>query len=162
MILEVLMETVIPLMMASIIDNGVEKGDIHRIYVMGGLMIVTACVSLLQVWWGKIRCESLYRFCPQLKKGNVWKYPDILFLQYWQSPAPQNVSTRLTTDVTNIQMAYQMILGMCASGRTDHSGLCHDHGFLSMQNLPVSTICGRGSCGIILAFITVRAHKYFT
>lgn len=46
MILEVLMETVIPLMMASIIDNGVEKGDIHHIYVMGGLMIVTACVSL--------------------------------------------------------------------------------------------------------------------
>ena len=42
MILEVLMETVIPLMMASIIDNGVEKGDIHHIYVMGGLMIVTA------------------------------------------------------------------------------------------------------------------------
>ena len=40
MILEVLMETVIPLMMASIIDNGVEKGDIHHIYVMGGLMIV--------------------------------------------------------------------------------------------------------------------------
>ena len=33
-------------MMASIIDNGVEKGDIHHIYVMGGLMIVTACVSL--------------------------------------------------------------------------------------------------------------------
>ena len=71
MILEVLMETVIPLMMASIIDNGVEKGDIHHIYVMGGLMIVTACVSLFAGVMGKIRCESLYRFCPQLKKGNV-------------------------------------------------------------------------------------------
>ena len=45
MILEVLMETVIPLMMASIIDNGVEKGDIHHIYVMGGLMIVRESVS---------------------------------------------------------------------------------------------------------------------
>ena len=42
LILVVLMVTVIPLMMASIIDNGVEKGDIHHIYVMGGLMIVTA------------------------------------------------------------------------------------------------------------------------
>ena len=72
MILEVLMETVIPLMMASIIDNGVEKGDIHHIYVMGGLMIVTAFVSLFcRCDGGKIRCESLYRFCPQLKKGNV-------------------------------------------------------------------------------------------
>ena len=54
MILEVLMETVIPLMMASIIDNGVEKGDIHHIYVMGGLMIVTACVSLFAAF-----CDEL-------------------------------------------------------------------------------------------------------
>ena len=66
MILEVLMETIIPLMMASIIDNGVEKGDIHHIYVMGGLMIVTAFVSLFAGVMG-----GLYRFCPQLKKGNV-------------------------------------------------------------------------------------------
>ena len=49
MILEVLMETVIPLMMASIIDNGVEKGDIHHIYVMGGLMILNPWISLLSV-----------------------------------------------------------------------------------------------------------------
>ena len=46
MILEVLMETIIPLMMASIIDNGVEAGDIHHIYVMGGCMVIVACISL--------------------------------------------------------------------------------------------------------------------
>jgi ATP-binding cassette subfamily B multidrug efflux pump len=46
MILEVLMETIIPLMMASIIDNGVEAGDIHHIYVMGGCMVIVAGVSL--------------------------------------------------------------------------------------------------------------------
>ena len=50
MILEVLMETIIPLMMASIIDNGVEAGDIHHIYVMGGCMVIVACISLFARW----------------------------------------------------------------------------------------------------------------
>ena len=46
MILEVLMETLIPFLMASIIDNGVNKGDIHHIYVVGAFMVVAACFSL--------------------------------------------------------------------------------------------------------------------
>ena len=70
MILEVLMETVIPLMMASIIDNGVEKGDIHHIYVMGGLMIVTACVSLFAgVMGGKYGARASTGFARNLRKA---------------------------------------------------------------------------------------------
>ena len=42
MILEVVMETIIPLMMASIIDDGVEAGNMNNIYVIGSLMVVTA------------------------------------------------------------------------------------------------------------------------
>ena len=73
MILEVLMETVIPLMMASIIDNGVEKGDIHHIYVMGGLMIVTAFVSLFGRCDGgaKYGARASTGFARNLRKGNV-------------------------------------------------------------------------------------------
>lgn len=64
MILEVFMETIIPLMMASIIDQGVEVGNIHHIYVMGAWMVVAACFSLLLWCHGrKIRCKSLRRFC---------------------------------------------------------------------------------------------------
>ena len=47
MILEVILETIIPLMMASIIDNGVEKGDINHIFKMGGYMVVAAVFSLI-------------------------------------------------------------------------------------------------------------------
>ena len=43
MILEVLFETLIPFLMASIIDKGVNTGDIHHIYKVGGIMIVAAC-----------------------------------------------------------------------------------------------------------------------
>ena len=46
MILEVIMETLIPIMMASIIDNGVEAGDMNHIYKMGALMVGAAVVSL--------------------------------------------------------------------------------------------------------------------
>ena len=47
MILEVLMETVIPFLMASIIDKGVETGDIHHIYKVGGIMVVAAFIGLV-------------------------------------------------------------------------------------------------------------------
>lgn len=46
MILEVIMEMVIPLMMASIIDDGVEAGDIHHIYMVGIAMVIAACIGL--------------------------------------------------------------------------------------------------------------------
>ena len=48
MTIEVLMETIIPFLMASIIDDGVDKGDMHHIYVVGGLMIVIAVHILMQ------------------------------------------------------------------------------------------------------------------
>jgi len=46
-ILEVIMEVIIPLLMASIIDNGVEKGDISHVVIMGGWMILMAMLSLV-------------------------------------------------------------------------------------------------------------------
>ena len=47
MVLEVVMETIIPLLMASIIDDGVEKGDIRHIYMMGAVMVVMAVIGLI-------------------------------------------------------------------------------------------------------------------
>ena len=122
MILEVLMETVIPLMMASIIDNGVEKGDIHHIYVMGGLMIVTACVSLFAgVMGGKYGARASTGFARNLRKAMYENIQTFSFSNI-DKFSTAGLVTRLTTDVTNIQMHVRP--------RTDHSGLCHDHGFL--------------------------------
>ena len=113
MILEVLMETVIPLMMASIIDNGVEKGDIHHIYVMGGLMIVTACVSLFAgVMGGKYGARASTGFARNLRKAMYENIQTFSFSNI-DKFSTAGLVTRLTTDVTNIQMAYQMILRMC-------------------------------------------------
>ena len=68
MILEVLMEMIIPFLMASIIDKGVNAGDIQHIYKVGGIMVVAAAIGL---FGRKIRCKSIGRICKKLTRGDV-------------------------------------------------------------------------------------------
>ncbi len=113
MILEVIMETIIPLMMASIIDDGVEKGNITHIYMMGGLMVVTAAISLWAgVMGGKYGANASTGFAKNLRKA---MYDNIQTFSFSNIDkfSTSGLVTRLTTDVTNIQNAYQMILRMC-------------------------------------------------
>ena len=69
MILEVLFETLIPFLMASIIDKGVNTGDIHHIYKVGGIMIIfrSACRNGGRTLWSK----GFYRFRKEFEKCNV-------------------------------------------------------------------------------------------
>lgn len=161
MILEVLMETVIPLMMASIIDNGVEKGDIHHIYVMGGLMIVTAFVSLFAgVMGGKYGARASTGFARNLRKAMYENIQTFSFSNI-DKFSTAGLVTRLTTDVTNIQMAYQMILRLCV--RAPITLVCAMiMAFFINAKLACIYLAAVILLGIILAFITVRAHKYFT
>jgi len=155
------METVIPLMMASIIDNGVEKGDIHHIYVMGGLMIVTAFVSLFAgVMGGKYGARASTGFARNLRKAMYENIQTFSFSNI-DKFSTAGLVTRLTTDVTNIQMAYQMILRMCV--RAPITLVCAMiMAFFINAKLACIYLAAVILLGIILAFITVRAHKYFT
>lgn len=161
MILEVLMETIIPLMMASIIDDGVEKGDIHHIYIMGGLMIVTACVSLFAgVMGGKYGARASTGFARNLRKAMYENIQTFSFANI-DKFSTAGLVTRLTTDVTNLQMAYQMILRMCV--RAPISLICAMcMAFFINAKLACIYLVAVIVLGVILAFITVKAHKYFT
>lgn len=161
MILEVLMETIIPLMMASIIDDGVEKGDIHHIYVMGGLMIITACVSLFAgVMGGKYGARASTGFARNLRKAMYENIQTFSFANI-DKFSTAGLVTRLTTDVTNLQMAYQMILRMCV--RAPISLICAMcMAFFINAKLACIYLAAVIVLGVILAFITVKAHKYFT
>lgn len=65
MILEVIMEMIIPLLMSSIIDDGVEKGDIHHIYIIGIWMDCGSRHRFVCRYYGrKVRCKGINRFCP--------------------------------------------------------------------------------------------------
>ena len=161
MILEVLMETIIPLMMASIIDDGVEKGDSHHIYIMGGLMIVTACVSLFAgVMGGKYGARASTGFARNLRKAMYENIQTFSFANI-DKFSTAGLVTRLTTDVTNLQMAYQMILRMCV--RAPISLICAMcMAFFINAKLACIYLAAVIVLGVILAFITVKAHKYFT
>ena len=68
MILEVIMEMIIPLMMASIIDDGVEKGDLHHIYVVGAFMVVAAAIGLFAgIMGGKYGAKASAGFAKNLR-----------------------------------------------------------------------------------------------
>jgi len=112
MILEVVMEMIIPYLMASIIDKGVTPGDIKHIETTGGLMVVVAVFGLLSGLFGA-------HFGARASAGLARNLRNRMFenIQSFSFPNLDRYSTaglvtRLTTDVTNIQNAYQMLLRM--------------------------------------------------
>ena len=77
MILEVILEMTIPLLMSSIIDDGVEKGDINHIYAVGALMVVVAAFGLLAGVMGGKYGARFRGFCEEPARGNVCQYTEI-------------------------------------------------------------------------------------
>ena len=113
MIAEVIMETIIPLLMASIIDDGINAVNLQHIYFIGALMIVTALLSLtFGILGGKYGSRASAGFARNLRKAMYENIQTFSFSNI-DKFSTAGLVTRLTTDVTNIQMAYQMILRMC-------------------------------------------------
>lgn len=112
MILEVIMEMIIPLMMASIIDDGVNAGNMEHILKVGGCMIIAAVIGLFAGLMGaKFGARASTGFARNLRKAmfdNIQTYSFSNIDKYSTS----SLITRLTTDVTNLQNAYQMLLRM--------------------------------------------------
>ena len=112
MVLEVVVETLIPLLMASIIDNGVQKGDMHHILVVGGAMVLLALAGLLTgVLGGKYGALASAGFARNLRRAMYERIQTYSFANI-DKYSSSGLVTRLTTDVTNIQNAYQMMLRM--------------------------------------------------
>lgn len=113
MILEVIMEMLIPLLMAAIIDNGVEKGDMNYIYRTGAAMMVLAALGLLAGMMGaKYGASASTGLAKNLRIAMFDNIQSFSFANI-DKFSTAGLVTRLTTDVTNIQNAYQMILRMC-------------------------------------------------
>lgn len=126
MILEVLMETLIPFLMASMIDNGIEAGNQPYIFKIGALMLVMAAVGLWAgIMGGRYGARASTGFGRNLRKAMYENIQTFSFSNV-DKFSTAGLVTRLTTDVTNIQNAYQMILRMCV--RTHQPDLCHGHG----------------------------------
>lgn len=110
MIIEVIMEMLIPLLMASMIDEGVNKGDMMTILYYGGLMGICAVIGLAAgVAGGVFGAKASAGFARNLRMSLFEKIQTFSFANI-DKFSTAGLVTRLTTDVTNIQMAYQMLL----------------------------------------------------
>lgn len=113
MILEVICEMVIPLLMASIVDIGVYGGDFTHIWQTGLLMVVVAIIGLMGGLLGaKFGSVASAGFAHNLRETMFEKIQTYSFANI-DKYSTSGLVTRLTTDVSNIQNAYMMILRMC-------------------------------------------------
>ena len=160
MILEVIMEMIIPLLMASIIDDGVNSGDLNHIYKIGGLMIVVALIGLWAGLMGaKYGARASTGFARNLRKAmfeNIQTYSFSNIDKYSTS----SLITRLTTDVTNLQNAFQMILRMAMRAPASMI-IAMVMAFSINAQLASIYLVAVLFLAICLAFIMPRANKYF-
>lgn len=114
--LEVLMEVIIPYLMAGIIDIGLEQADMLYIVRMGIFLIVAALLSLtFGVLSGKYAAQASAGFAKNLRKDMFYHIQDFSFPNI-DKFSTESLVTRLTTDVTNVQNAYQMMIRILIRG----------------------------------------------
>lgn len=160
MILEVIMEMVVPLLMASIIDDGVEKGNIRHICLVGLGMVLAALVGLFAgIMGGKYGARASAGFARNLRRAMYENIQTFSFSNI-DKYSTAGLITRLTTDVTNLQNAYQMILRMFT--RAPASLLCAMvMAFVINARLASIYLTAVILLGICLLLIMSRATKYF-
>ena len=108
--LEVLMEVLIPFITAAIIDKGIEAGSLHEVYHYGIIMLVLAFISLAcGVLAGRFAARASSGFARNLRDGMYENIQTFSFSNI-DKFSTSGLVTRMTTDVTNLQNAYQMIL----------------------------------------------------
>ena len=159
-VLEVVMEVIIPLLMARIIDVGIQNGDVHYILEMGVLLIVSAILSLtFGMLSGRFAAKASAGYAKNLRKAMFHKIQDYSF-ENIDKFSTSSLVTRMTTDVTNVQMAFQMIIRILVRGPI----------MMIFALLMVMSISMKLSAvffvaipvlGSILFYIAIKAHPNF-
>lgn len=168
MLIEVIMETLLPYLMASLVDNGINgigsdgtQGDMRHILLIGGCMIGIAGVSLFSgIMGGKFSAKASAGLAKNLRQGMFRNIQTFSFSNI-DKFSTAGLVTRLTTDVNNIQNAYQMILRMCM--RAPASLICAMAVSFSINaRIACIYLIAAAVLGCILAIIIKKATKYFT
>ena len=159
-ILEVVMEIVIPYLMAKIIDVGIQNSDIKYILEIGVFLIVSAILSLtLGMLSGRFAAKASTGYAKNLRKAMFDKIQTYAFEDI-DKFSTSSLITRLTTDVTNVQQAFQMIIRILARGPV----------MMIFALIMSFTISPKLACiflvaipvlGFLLIFIAKKAHPNF-
>lgn len=159
-VLEVIMEVIIPLLMSKIIDIGIPNNDINYILKIGILLTISAIMSLVfGVLSGRFAAKASSGFAKNLRKAMFYKIQDYSF-ENIDKFSTSSLITRLTTDVTNVQMAFMMIIRILVRGPV----------MLIAALIMAFSINAKLSCvflvsipvlGIALFYIATKAHPNF-
>lgn len=160
MILEVVMEMLIPYFIADLIDKGVMNGDMSVIIKIGTYLVLCAIMSLIfSIIAGIISSKASNGFAKNLRHDIYYKVQNYSFYNI-DKFSPSSIVTRITTDVSNIQMAYMMMIRMAFRAPfTIIISLIMAFNInkdISLIFLLIIPILGTG-----LILIAKRAHKYF-
>ena len=159
-IVEVILEILIPLLMARIIDLGIEAGNINAVYKYGFIMFIIAIGTLSTGFLaGKYAAKASTGFAANLRDGMYTNIQSFSFSNI-DKYSTAGLVTRLTTDVTNVQMAYQMIIRMCI--RAPMNLICAlTMAFMINHELSLIFVGAMGFLIIVLGFIMITATRYF-
>ena len=159
-ILEVLMEVLIPFEMANIIDIGITGQDMPYILQRGAILVVLAILALVfGALAGKFGAEAGAGYAKNLRHDIFYKIQDFSFKNI-DHFSTSSLVTRMTTDITNVQMAYMMTLRLLSRAPIMivlswimTSRINMDIALMILAAIPI--------LGFALIFIAKKAHKYF-
>ena len=158
--LESIMETLIPFLMDAIIDNGIGKSDMKYVYIVGGIMVITSMLSLtFGALAGKFAARASAGFAKNLRKAMYHNIQDFSFSNI-DKYSTAGLVTRLTTDVTNVQNAYQMILRMLVRAPIMLISAMIMSFYINAK-LSLIFVVAMVFLSIALYFIMTNAHPYF-
>lgn len=161
MVMEVVIEMFIPFLMAQLIDKGVGKGNMTYIWVFSALMLLAAVVGLYAgIMGGKYGARASTGFARNLREAMYTNIQRFSFANIDKFSAAGLV-TRMTTDVNNLQMAYQMILRMCTRAPSSLLVAMVMAFFINARIASIYLVAVIG-LGICLFIIMKLAMKYFS
>ena len=158
--LEVFMEVLIPFIIASLIDKGIEAGNMQNVLLYGGMMLVMAMLSLLfGILAGKYAASASSGFAYNLRNSMYENIQTFSFSNI-DKFSTAGLITRMTTDVSNVQNAFQMIIRIAV--RAPLMLVCSVI-MCCIISVELSSIflVAVAFLGITLAFITVKTYKIF-
>ena len=159
-IIEVLMEVAIPFLMSRLIDYGVDQGNMKVIVIIGILMLVVAFISLVSgALAGKYAAIASCGFAKNLRQAEYESIQKFAFSNI-DKFSTAGLVTRLTSDVTNVQNAYQMILRICFRAPLMLISAMVMV-FIIHPRLVLIFLGAIIFLGVVLAFIMTHAHPYF-
>lgn len=158
--LEVILEVIIPLMMASLIDKGITPGNMNAIIRYGLILVIAAMASLAcGALSGHFAAVASAGFAKNLRKKMFYKVQDFSFTNI-DHFSTSSLVTRLTTDVTNVQNAYQMIIRIAVRAPIMLIS-AFVMAFSVSRNLALIYLAIIPILGFILFLITTNAHPIF-